>query len=52
MSDYGVEMILGMANDLTSQYRKGYEAGLRQGKIEAYEEAIKVLKGEKDEHPE
>lgn len=47
MSEQGVEMVLGMARDLTEQYRRGYDAGYTQGKIEAFQEAINILK-EKD----
>ena len=44
MSEYGAEMILGMAQALTDQYQKGYDEGYTQGKIDAYNEAIAILK--------
>ena len=52
MSEQGVEMVLGMARDLTEQYRRGYDAGYAQGKIVAFQEAINILREQNMSHPD
>ena len=51
MSEHGVEMILGMAQDLNERYQAGLKEGIKIGRREVFIEISKLLKGEENGNP-